>query len=147
MPTFVYEAMDSQGKEVKAEIDAGSEQEAVDKIKAQNFFPSKVILKGGAKAATPAATPTSIKRRRGGFSLSFRVSQKGLTAFTRQFATLMDAGLPIVRSLDILHTQLRPGILKDTLGDVKEDVEGGSSLSEALAKHPTVFDKLFVNMV
>jgi type IV pilus assembly protein PilC len=147
MPTFVYEAMDGQGKEVKAEIDAGSEQEAIDKIKAQNFFPSKVILKGGQKAAAQAQGPQSIKRKRGGFSLSFRVSQKGLTAFTRQFATLMDAGLPIVRSLDILHAQIKPGILKETVGDVKEDVEGGSSLSEALSKHPTVFDKLYVNMV
>jgi len=147
MPTFVYEAMDSQGKEVKAEIEAGSEQEAVDKIKAQNFFPSKVILKGGAKAAM-AAGPQAVKRKRGGFSLGFRrLSQKNLTSFTRQFATLMDAGLPIVRSLDILHAQLRPGVLKETVGDVKEDVEGGSSLSEALSKHPTVFDKLYVNMV
>jgi type IV pilus assembly protein PilC len=79
--------------------------------------------------------------------LSFRVRQKHLTSFTRQFATLLNAGLPIVRSISILQVQLKPGLLKDAVGQVKEDVESGSSLSEALARHPHVFDKLFVNMV
>lgn len=143
MPTFVYEAMDSQGKEVKSEIEAGSEKEANDKIRALNFYPTKVIMKGGG----PGAAPTAVTRKRGGVSLSFGVSAKLLTQFTRQFATLMDAGLPIVRTLEILHTQLKPGLLKDAVGEVKEDVEGGSSLSEAVAKHPRVFDKLYVNMI
>ena len=97
-------------------------------------------------AATLAA-PVAVARKRGGFSLSLRVSQKQLTQFTRQFATLLDAGLPVVRSLDILHNQLPPGILKNVIGDVKEDVEGGSSLSEAMSKHPACFDKLYVNMI
>jgi type IV pilus assembly protein PilC len=141
--------MDGQGKEVKAEIDAGSEAEAADKIRALNYFPTKVLPKGG-KGKSGVATaqgPQAVGRKRGGFSLNFRVNQKHLTTFTRQFATLMDAGLPIVRSLDILHAQIKPGILKNTVADVKEDVEGGSSLSEALSKHPTVFDRLYVNMV
>ena len=62
-------------------------------------------------------------------------------------ATLLDAGLPLVRSLDILHNQLQPGMLKNIVGEVKEDVEGGSSLSEAMAKHPAAFNKLYVNMI
>ncbi|HLX60822.1 MAG TPA: type II secretion system F family protein [Planctomycetota bacterium] len=81
------------------------------------------------------------------FFFAGRVRQKDLTAFTRQFATLLDAGLPIVRSLDILHAPLRAGALKRCVDDVKSDVEGGSALSEALARHPMVFDKLFVNMI
>jgi type IV pilus assembly protein PilC len=80
-------------------------------------------------------------------SLQFRVKQKHLTSFTRQFAILLNAGLPIVRSIDILHAQLRPGLLRDAVGAVKEDVESGSSLSESLGRHPLVFDKLYVNMV
>lgn len=143
MPTFVYEAVDSQGKEVKAEIDAASEKEASDKIRALNYFPTKVLPKG---ASSALGTPQSVARRRGGLSFGLRVSAKQLTQFTRQFATLLDAGLPMVRSLDILYTQFKPGLLKDTIGFVKEDVEGGSSVSEALAKHPRVFDKLYVNM-
>ena len=153
MPTFVYEAMDGQGKEVKNEIEATNETDAADKIRALNFYPTKVLPKGGKskKAEAPSGQDMgrsqAVARKRGGFSLSFRVNQKHLTAFTRQFATLLDAGLPVVRSLDILQAQVPPGILKFALGDVKEDVEGGSSLSEALAKHPAVFDKLYVNMI
>jgi len=155
MATYVYEAMDGQGKEVKAEIDAANETEAADKIRALNYFPTKVLPKGG--KAPKAGAPTTdaaamgraqaVKGKRAGLSFSFRVNQKHLTQFTRQFATLLDAGLPVVRGLDILHSQLKPGLLKIAVGEVKEDVEGGSSLSEALGKHPGVFDKLYVNMI
>ena len=75
------------------------------------------------------------------------VSNKQLTTFTRQLSTLQDAGLPIVRSLRILEGQLKPGALKNTLITVGDDVEGGQTLSESMAKHPKAFDKLYVNMV
>jgi type IV pilus assembly protein PilC len=149
MPVFVYEAMDSQGKEVHAEIDANSEADAAEKIRASNLFPTKVLPKGGRGRSGPTfGTPQAVAgKKKGGFTIAFRVNQKQLTSFTRQFATLLDAGLPVVRSIDILHNQLKPGLLKWAVGEVKEDVEGGSSLSEALAKHPKVFDKLYVNMI
>ncbi|MCZ7649098.1 MAG: type II secretion system F family protein [Planctomycetota bacterium] len=145
MPTFMYEAMDSQGNTVKDTIEAASEKEANDKIRAMNYYPTKVQSQGGGAASM--ATPQAVARKRGGLSLSFRVKPKELSEFTRQFATLLDAGLPVVRSLDILQNNLRPGMLKDVVGEVKEDVEGGSALSEALTKHPKAFDKLYVNMV
>ncbi|MCW8132810.1 MAG: type II secretion system F family protein [Planctomycetota bacterium] len=141
MPTYSYEAMDSQGRPVHAEIEAASEKEAGEKIRALNYFPTKVVAKGA------AAVPTAVPRRRSGVSLGFRVSAKLLTQFTRQFATLMDAGLPIVRTLEILSRQLKPGLLRDALVEIREDVEGGSALSEAFGKHPRVFDKLYVNMI
>ena len=75
------------------------------------------------------------------------MSDKQLTLFTRQLSTLQDAGLPIVRSLKILEGQLKPGVLKNTLITVTDDVEGGMTFSEALAKHPKAFDKLYTNMV
>ena len=75
------------------------------------------------------------------------MSSKQLTLFTRQLSTLQDAGLPIVRSLKILEGQLKPGVLKNTLITVTDDVEGGMTFSEALAKHPKAFDKLYTNMV
>lgn len=143
MATFMYEAADNQGNEVKAEIEAVNERDAREKIRALNYYPTHVAE----KARDTAATPKAADRRRRGFSMSFSVSQKSLTETTRQFATLLDAGLPIVRSLDILWAQQSPGLLKDTLADVKADVEGGSALSEAMAKHPRIFDKLYVNMV
>ncbi len=90
-----------------------------------------------------------MQKKMPGASLSFgrRVKPSQLTAFTRQFATLLDAGLPIVRSMDILHSGLKSGTLKFAIADVKTDVEGGASLSEALSRHPNIFDKLFVNMI
>src|SRR5205085_1841355 len=72
---------------------------------------------------------------------------KVLTTFTRQFSTLQDAGLPVLRSLKILEGQMRGGLLKNALMDVVDDVESGSTLSEAFAKHPKCFDRLYVNMV
>jgi len=142
MPFFSYEAMDSQGREVRSEIEARSENEAAEKIRQRGLFPTRVQAKSGAAVVAPMA----VSRKKS--SLVFGgVSAKDLTGFTRQFATLMDAGLPIVRSLEILHNQLHTGLLKNTLAQVREDVEGGSSLSEAVARHPRVFDRLYVNMI
>src|SRR5437879_9141707 len=70
-----------------------------------------------------------------------------LFTFSRQFSTLQDAGLPVLRSLKILEHQMKPGVLKNALIDVVDDVESGSSLSEAFGKHPKCFDRLYVNMV
>src|SRR5262249_14670304 len=75
------------------------------------------------------------------------VSSKALCTFTRQFSTLQDAGLPVLRSLRILEHQMKPGVLKNALMDVVDDVESGSTLSEAVAKHPQCFHRLYVNMV
>src|SRR5204862_3056164 len=75
------------------------------------------------------------------------VNSKQLVQFTRQFSTLQDAGLPVLRSLKILEQQMKPGALKNSLMDVVEDIESGNTLSEAFAKHPKAFDRLYVNMV
>ena len=76
-----------------------------------------------------------------------RASNRAISNFTTQLATLLEAGLPVVRSLRILEGQMAPGVLKRTAGQVAEDVEGGNSFSEALAKHPAVFNSLYENMV
>ena len=75
------------------------------------------------------------------------MSQQVLCTFTRQFSTLQDAGLPVLRSLRILEHQMKPGVLKNALIDVVDDVESGTTLSEAFGKHPKCFDRLYVNMV
>src|SRR4029077_6393047 len=87
------------------------------------------------------------KRKKGRTFTIGGVSSKQLVTFTRQFSTLQDAGLPVLRSLKILEGQMKPGLLKNALIDVVDDVESGSTLSEAFAKHPRCFDRLYVNMV
>jgi type IV pilus assembly protein PilC len=95
-------------------------------------------------AAHPGSTPSQNGKARTG---SRRVSARLLSEFTSQLATLLDAGIPIVRCLRILEGQLRPGLLKRVLTQTTEDVEGGTSLSDSLAKHPKVFDRLYTNMI
>ena len=142
MPIFTYEAVDNKGKKIKAEIEATSSQEAMSKVHAQGLFPTNVKEKG---AEAKGAHPATAKKK--GFGLGGGVSQKQLTQFTVQLSILQDAGLPIVRSLKILEQQMKPCALKGIVGQVSEDVESGSSLSEALSKHPKAFDRLYVNMV
>jgi len=143
MATFLCEALDAQGQTVRVEIEARDEAEAGAKVRGQNCYPVKILR----KVAAQLGVPQPAARRRGRLALGMGVRTKALTQFTRQFAMLLGAGLPIVRSLDVLHGQQKPGMLKETLAGVKADVEGGSALSEALARHPQVFDKLYVNMI
>jgi len=143
MPTFTYEALDANGKEVKAEIEALSNKEAISKIRNKGLFPTKVRAKGGAKKVKPTVAARDKKRK----GVGRKVKTKLICQFARQLSTLQDAGLAILRSLRILEQQQKPGTLKRVIGFVAEDIEGGSTLSEALAKHPKVFNHLFVNMV
>ncbi|UCG34255.1 MAG: type II secretion system F family protein [Phycisphaerales bacterium] len=143
MPKYQYVAMDQSGQEVKDEIEAGSTEDALAKIRGMGYFPTRIKEKGAKrKGAAPGA-----KRKKGaGFSIG-GVPLKALTQFTRQLSTLQDAGLPILRSLQILEQQQKSGLLKKVLGEVAGDVEGGATLSEAMAKHPKAFDRLYCNMV
>jgi len=144
MPTFQYEAMNAAGQEVKDQIDAASSEDAIAKIRNLGYFPTKIKQKGGKQ---PAKAGDAKKKKAGG-GISFGgVSTKKLTTFTRQLSTLQDAGLPILRSLRILELQEKPGRMRFTLGGVADDVESGTTLSEAMARHPKVFDRLYVNMV
>src|SRR5947209_1448434 len=120
MPTFQYEAMNAAGQEVKAEVDAGTADEAIVKIRSQGYFPTKVKEKAAKKqkggAAAAAASGGGAPAKKGGFNLSIGgVSTKTITTFTRQLSTLQDAGLPILRSLKILWQQQKPGQLKNIL--------------------------------
>src|SRR3954468_6299994 len=148
MPTFKFEAMDTTGSEVKDSIDAINEEEAQQKIKQMGYFVTKLTAVGTAKGKGTKGKKAGKKRRKKGGTFTIGgASNKQLTTFTRQFSTLQDAGLPVLRSLKILEHQMKPGVLKNALMDVVDDVESGSSLSEAFAKHPKCFDRLYVNMV
>lgn len=149
MPTYTYEAMNASGQEVKDSIEAASNEEAIKLIRAKGYFPTKVKEKAAKKTA---------KKKKGGEETMLvpkrkmpiaigGVSRKQLVSFTRQLSTLQDAGLPILRSLQILEQQQKPGLLKAIIGGVSDEVEGGGTLSDAMAKYPKAFDKLYVNMI
>ena len=149
MATYTYEALNAAGKAEKGSIEAGSSEEAIQRIKSQGYFPTAVReqkVKKSAAAGGGGAAKKKKKKSGGGFSIG-GVKAKQLTLFTRQLSTLQDAGLPLLRSLQILEEQNKPGLMKNVLVGVCEEVEGGASLSEAMKKYPKAFDRLYVKMV
>ncbi|HAS84278.1 MAG TPA: pilus assembly protein PilC [Verrucomicrobia bacterium] len=156
MARFRYIAMDGKGAEVEGVIEAGSQNQAVSAIRTQGLFPTRVAevggaaksgkpAAGGARKATPA--PKSNKGLALPAFLKPRVKQKQLMVFTRQLATLIEAGLPLLRGLRILLKQEKTPGLREALVGMGEAVESGGTFSEALAAYPRTFDKLYINMV
>jgi type IV pilus assembly protein PilC len=141
MPTYQFEAMDAKGQEIKDVIDAPSEDEAQATIRQMGYFVTKIAVK---KAAAGKAGVGGKKKRGMAFG---GASSKQLAMFTKQLSILQDAGLAILRSLRILEMQQKPGRLKNALMDVGDEIESGSTLSEAMAKSPKVFSRLYVNMI
>ncbi len=141
MSIFKYEALDSQGLSVKDEVEALSQKEAISKIQNMGYFPTKVRV-AGAKKRAARAVRAAPRRGAGGHA-----KVKLVTQFARQLSTLQDAGLPILRSLRILEEQQKSGTFKRVIGYVADDIEGGSTLSEAMARFPKSFDRLFVSMI
>lgn len=149
MSIFQYSAVDNKGQTVKDRIEASSSDDAIAKIRSLGRFPTnvkEVRLRQKVGETHTETTPPAKKRREISISIG-GVKSKELTTFTRQLSTLQDAGLPIIRGLKILASQMKKGLLKKTTLKVIEDVEGGNTFSGALAKHPRVFDKLYVNIV
>jgi type IV pilus assembly protein PilC len=140
MPTFLFEAIDATtGKEIRDTVDAATEAEAQATIRSMGYMVTKIKAK---KVVSAAAN----KKKNRGFVFG-GVKGKDLTLFTRQLSILQDAGLPILRSLKILAQMQKPGRLKYSLEDVCDEIEGGSTLSEAMSKSPKAFDRLYVNMI
>lgn len=157
MPKFSYVAMNQKGKETKGTLEVASQSEAIGRVKEMGLFPTKIVEidkeKPGKKAKAKAAAKPAGKRK-GGLNINIkipflggRVKSKVLTTFTRQLATLVDAGLPLLRGLRVLERQERNSTLRGIIGDLAVAIEGGSTFSEGLAQHPKVFNRLFVNMV
>ena len=146
MPTYAYEAMNASGQEVREEVEAASSEEAIAKIRGKGYFPTKVREKAAKKKVAKKADAAAAPTKKMPFSIG-GVPRKQLVSFTRQLSTLQDAGLPILRSLQILETQQKPGLLKAIIGGVADEVEGGGTLSDAMSKYPKAFDKLYVNMI
>jgi type IV pilus assembly protein PilC len=135
MATFAYVGRTRSGAIKKGELSAKTRDEAVDQLRKQSVVVTSLEEK---------------KSGKGGFNLSFLgsgLTDKDLVVFTRQFGTMINAGLPLVQCLEILSTQSENKVLRETVGAVKTQVEAGSTFSDALRRHPKVFDDLYVNLV
>ena len=151
MARFKFTALDSRGKEVLGEIDADNQAAAVARIREKQYFPTKVeeLATGGAAPAKKGGA------KKNGLQMEIKmpkflqggVKAKQLTTFTRQMSTLVNAGLPLMRALRVLQRQEKNVALRDAVSQMAESIESGSTFAEALAAHPKIFDRLFVNMV
>jgi len=161
MPKYNYVAMDQHGKETKGTLEVASQNEAIGRVKEMGLFPTRIVEvdkskekeKSGDKKGKPAKGAKG-KGKKGAGSINIKipglgggVKAKVLTTFTRQLATLVDAGLPLLRGLRVLEKQERNATLKGIISELALSIEGGSTFSEGLAQHPKVFNRLFVNMV
>ena len=164
MAKFKYFAVDSKGKEAQGEIEADTQTAAIAKIREQQLFPTKILpvsdrkpakgespsLFGGKRSAKPAKAKTQSGMMKMELRLPAfmsRVKSKQLMVFTRQLATLIDAGLPLLRGLRLIVRQEKNPALKKATQEISESIESGSTFAEALSSHPRIFNKLYVNMV
>jgi len=141
MPKFSYTAVDSTGKQVSGTLDASSQEAATEQLRSKGWYPTSIT-----QLVAKSAQPQKMQK---GFSLfgEKKVNAKTLTIFTRQLATLIDAGLPLLKGLQTLYRQEKHPTLKAAITKLGESVESGSTFSEAIAAHPKIFNKLYVNMV
>ena len=135
MATFAYTGRNRQGMVKKGEVAAKTRDEAMEQLRKQNI----VVMSLDERAAKEGAGWT--------FEIGGGVTDKDLVVFTRQFATMINAGLPLIQALEILASQSENKQLRKAVGEVRTQVEGGATFADALKKHPKVFDELYVNMV
>jgi len=153
MPRYTYVALDARGQEASGVIEANTQNDAVGQLRQAGFFPKTIAEEGKGKAAKvqKAAVTQSAASKPISLNLPFlekkTVKGKTLMIFTRQLATLIDAGLPLLRGLTVLAKQEPDPVLRKVIVSLAEAVQGGGTFSESLAGHPKIFNKLFVNMV
>jgi type IV pilus assembly protein PilC len=156
MARFNYVALDSRGQEATGLVEAISSNAAITQLRQAGYFPTSVIEEAiasidGQEARRRTAKMAGVTKPRAkkGIVLFQRrkVKPKILMIFTRQLATLIDSGLPLLRSLNVLAKQERDKVLKNTINKLSDSVQSGSTFSDALALHPRIFNDLFVNMV
>ncbi len=140
MPVFEYRALDAKGKNIKGIVDADSESQARTKLRSQGRYPVSIAVSRSRQSKTGS---------RGGlaFGLFERVKSEEISIMTRQLATLMGAGIPLVQALDSLVEQTRNAVLKKVIAQIKGAVNEGNTLTNALAEHPKLFSSIFINMV
>jgi len=155
MPRYNYVALDARGQEATGLLDAASTNEAIGQLRQAGYFPTSVYEEAKAgrdgKEARRAAKMARATKPRGKTNIVLfqrkTIKAKVLMIFTRQLATLIDSGLPLLRSLNVLAKQEPDAVLKNTINKLADAVQGGNTFSDALALHPRIFNDLYVNMV
>src|SRR5256884_9444447 len=156
MARFNYVALDARGQEASGLVEAPSTNAAITQLRQAGYFPTSVIEEAiispdgkEARRRTPTAARVTKPRAKKGIVLFQRrkVKSKILMFFTRQLATLIDSGLPLLRSFNGLAKQERDRLMKNTINKLADSVQSGSTFSDALALHPRIFNDLYVNMV
>jgi type IV pilus assembly protein PilC len=158
MPRYTYVALDARGQESTGLVDAATSNEAIGQLRQAGFFPTSVYeegKRGGSDGkvarSTAKASRAAAAKPRGGKNIVLfqrkKIKPKTLMIFTRQLATLIDSGLPLLRGLNVLAKQERDAVLKSTIDKLADGVQSGSTFSDTLAQHPRIFNDLYVNMV
>ncbi|MDF1658998.1 MAG: type II secretion system F family protein [Verrucomicrobiales bacterium] len=149
MANFDYIALDAKGEETTGSIKASDEADAISQLRKSGLYPTQVVSagKGGVSGEAKKKARKGQKGKGKGSAVSGKINGKVLMIFTRQLATLVDAGLPLLRGLSVLGKQETNKVMASTINHLADSVAGGSTFSESLGQHPKVFDKLYVNMV
>lgn len=149
MPKFSYTAIDASGKQKSGVLSASSSDDATAQIKSMGLFVTNLVTadkatKGKGRRRAAASSSTTRKKP---VTIGKIVKEKGLAVFTRQLSTLLQAGLPLLRSLEVLMRQEKNPGFKYVLEELAENVRSGNTFSDGLLQHPKVFNRLYVNMV
>src|SRR6516165_424534 len=149
MSSYAYVAIDPDGSETRGTLDVADQTEALRRIKEMGLFPTKVLESARRRRFAPISVRRPGASPYAGLARWFegRVRTAQMVIFTRQLATLVEAGMPLLRGLRILEEQAENRALKRVIGDISVSIENGGSLAEALSAHPTIFNALYVNMV
>ena len=168
MPTFQFIAKDASGNQTRGQIDAGDRNSAIAAIRAQGLMPTAIGEVKGAAASGGGAAPAKggaakkgakAPAKKGGLNKEInlnikmpawmrgKVKTKVLTQFTRQLATLVNAGLPLMRGIEVLKRQMKDPQMIEALNGISDNISSGGTFSEALTAYPKIFDHLYVNMV
>jgi type IV pilus assembly protein PilC len=158
MPRYNYIALDARGQESTGLVEALSTNDAIGQLRQAGYFPTSVYEEGHglamekktrSRAKAAPVLPAARTEKKKGLVLWGKktIKAKTLMVFTRQLATLIDAGLPLLRGLNVLSKQERDPVLQGTIDQLSDSVQGGSTFSESLGQHPRIFDRLYVNMV
>lgn len=150
MPTFHYIALDQNGQETAGDLDAASEADAINQLRQSGLYPTSVAAEGQGQAAAikkRVKSTTKGKTKSVKVGANAKVKSKSLMIFTRQLATLIDSGLPLLRGLTVLGRQEPNLVMKGTITTLADNVQTGSTFSESLQQYPRIFNKLYINMV
>ena len=155
MPRYTYVALDARGQESTGLVEARSSNEAIGQLRQAGYFPTNIYeeSKSGPDGKVTRAAPKTARVARPRTKINIglfqrkKVKPKIMMIFTRQLATLIDSGLPLLRSLNVLAKQERDTVLRNTINKLADGVQEGGTFSESLAQHPLIFNHLYVNMV